>query len=369
MLLELKRREIDWAAETWFVCKMTAVLLAGAVATIWLFTFGANGLTSASNFGVAAGAIWCIALLVAAGAGLWTWILKFARHFGMLAIVAVVLMSLGGCTKVEPGYVGIKVNLYGKQRGVSDYPIVTGRVWYNPWTQEIYQFPTFLQNVVWTRAANEGGAGDESITFNSREGAIINADVGVSYQFEAAKVPEIFVEFRQPAQVITNVYIRNKVRDALNREASNMPVTDIYGIQKQALLNNVKRDLEQEIGPKGVHFDTISFTSGLRVPPQVEESINAAIEATQRAVQAQNKVAQSRAEAEQRVAEANGIAQSIMIKAKAQSDANNLLNASLSPMLIQYEALQKWNGIMPEVTGGAMPFINMDSLGSRSKSQ
>ncbi|HYL59586.1 MAG TPA: hypothetical protein VEU51_11995, partial [Candidatus Acidoferrales bacterium] len=117
------------------------------------------------------------------------------------------------------------------------------------------------------------------------------------------------------------------------------------------------------------HFDTISFTSGLRVPPQVEESINAAIEATQRAVQAQNKVAQSRAEAEQRVAEANGIAQSIMIKAKAQSDANNLLNASLSPMLIQYEALQKWNGIMPEVTGGAMPFINMDSLGSRSKSQ
>jgi regulator of protease activity HflC (stomatin/prohibitin superfamily) len=362
MLLELKRREIDWTAETWFVCKMTAVLLAAAVAAIWLFTFGANGLTSASNFGVAAGAIWCIALLIAAGAGLWTWILKFARHFGMLAIVALVLMSLGGCTKVEPGYVGIKVNLYGKQRGVSDYPIVTGRVWYNPWTQEIYQFPTFLQNVVWTRAANEGSPTDESITFNSREGAIINADVGLSYAFDGNKVPELFVEFRQPAEVITNIYIRNKVRDALNREASRMSVTDIYGIKKQDLLNSVKQDLEEELAHKGVHFDTVSFTSGLRVPPQVEESINSAIEATQRAVEAQNKVAQSTAEAQQHIAEANGIAQSVMIKAKAQADANQLLNSSLTPMLIQYEALQKWNGTLPEVTSGAVPFINVDAL-------
>jgi regulator of protease activity HflC (stomatin/prohibitin superfamily) len=139
-------------------------------------------------------------------------------------------------------------------------------------------------------------------------------------------------------------------------------VTDIYGIKKQDLLNTVKSDLEQELGAKGIHFDTVSFTSGLRVPPQVEESINAAIEATQRAVQAQNKVAQSKAEAEQRIAEANGIAQSVMIKAKAQSDANQLLNSSLSPMLIQYEALQKWNGTLPQVTTGAVPFINVDSM-------
>jgi regulator of protease activity HflC (stomatin/prohibitin superfamily) len=364
MLLELKRREIHWTAETIYVSKMIAVLMVLAVAASWLFTYGANALTSPSNIGVAFGALWCIALLVGFGAALWTWILRFARHFGMLALLAIVLISLAGCTKVEPGYVGVKINLYGKQRGVSDYPIVTGRVWYNPWTQEIYQFPTFLQNVVWTRSASEGRDVDESITFNSREGAIINADVGISYLFEAAKVPQIFVEFRQPAEVITNVYIRNKVRDALNREASDMPVTDIYGVRKQFLLNNVKKDLEEELGNKGIHFDTVSFTSGLRVPPQVEESINAAIEATQRAVQAQNKVAQSKAEAEQRVAEANGIAQAVMIKAKAQSDANNLLNASLTPMLIQYEALQKWNGIMPEVTGGAMPFISLDKLGA-----
>jgi len=39
--------------------------------------------------------------------------------------------------------------MYGKQRGVQDHTIVTMRVWYNPWTDEIYQSPTFLRNVMW----------------------------------------------------------------------------------------------------------------------------------------------------------------------------------------------------------------------------
>ena len=40
-------------------------------------------------------------------------------------------------------------------------------------------------------------------------------------------------------------------------------------------------------------------------------------------------------------------------------DANQLLNASLSPTLVQWQAIQKWNGTMPTVTGGAMPFVDV----------
>jgi regulator of protease activity HflC (stomatin/prohibitin superfamily) len=369
MLIEMKRIRIGGFDQVRYVAKMAAILMLTIVVAIWLFTFGADALTSRSNLGVAVGAIFTIALVVGFIAALWTWGLKFARHFGLFALLIALMLSTGGCTKVEPGYVGIRVKLYGRQRGVQDYPIVTGRVWYNPWTEEIYQFPTFLQNVVWTRSLTEGSPTDESITFNSKEGAIINADIGVSYMFDGNKVPELFVEFRQPAEVITNIYIRNKVRDALNREASLMSVTDIYGVKKQDLLNSVQKDLESELGAKGIHFDTVSFTSGLRVPPQVEESINSAIEATQRAVEAQNKVAQSKAEAEQRIAEADGIAQATMIKAKAQADANQLLNSSITPMLLQYDALQKWDGVLPQVTGtGGVPFISLPNRSTNSSS-
>jgi len=38
-----------------------------------------------------------------------------------------------GCYKVvAPGHVGIVVKQSGSDRGVQDFPIQTGRVWYNP---------------------------------------------------------------------------------------------------------------------------------------------------------------------------------------------------------------------------------------------
>ena len=50
---------------------------------------------------------------------------------------------------IQPGYVGIKLNTYGDQKGVSDYPVYTGRVFYNPITTTVYQYPTFTQNSIW----------------------------------------------------------------------------------------------------------------------------------------------------------------------------------------------------------------------------
>ena len=47
-------------------------------------------------------------------------------------------------------------------------------------------------------------------------------------------------------------------------------------------------------------------------------------------------------------------------QAKAQADANRILNESLTPMLIQYEGLQRWNGTLPLMTGGgAIPMVQL----------
>jgi len=277
----------------------------------------------------------------------------------MAPILAVVLAGASSCTKVVPGYVGIKVNNWGSQRGVQDYPLKTGMVFYNPLTEDMYDFPTFMVTRTWTQDVHEGNPIDESITFNSIEGTQVNADVAITYFFDAAKVPEIFVKFRAKPDVLTDGYIHNRVRDFLNREASDMKVVDIFGQGKQKILNNVKHDLEAELGPIGIHFDSVSFTSALRVDQSVHDSINRVIQAAQDALAAQNKVVQAKAEADQVIATAQGAAQATLINAKAQAGANQLLNASLTPTLVQWQAIQKWNGNMPNVTGGAMPFIDV----------
>ncbi len=271
---------------------------------------------------------------------------------------------IAGCTVIPPGYVGIKVNQSGGNRGVEQYPILTGRQFYNPINERIYEYPIFLQTVVWTKDLREGAAIDQSITFNSVEGAVVNVDVSLSYAFITERVPAIFVEFRRSPQEITDSYMRTKVRDAFSRVSSTMPVVDIYGAKKQELLANVKEDLIHELEPKGFRIDTISMVGNPRLDPNVITSINQAIQAQQDAQRAQNKVAQVEAEARQKVAEAEGEAKRITTIADAQAAANERLTKSLTAQLVQYEALQKWDGKMPQVTGsGGMPFIQLQGPG------
>lgn len=285
----------------------------------------------------------------------------------LVALIAVFFVLLvggsllfAGCTVIPPGYVGIKVNLSGGNRGVEHYPILTGRQFYNPVNEKIYEYPIFLQTIVWTKDHQEGAPIDQSITFNSVEGAVVNVDVSLSYAFITEKVPEIFVAFRRTPQEITDTYMRTKVRDSFSRIASQMPVVDIYGSKKQELLARVKEDLSLELEPKGFKIDTVSMVGNPRLDPNVITSINQAIQAQQDAQRAQNKVAQVEAEARQKIAEADGEAKKITTIADAQATANERLTKSLTPQLVQYEALQKWDGKLPQMTGGGgIPFIQV----------
>ena len=56
-------------------------------------------------------------------------------------------LSSCGYERIDAGYEGIKVNLYGDGKGVDDVSLVTGAVWYNPVTTAVYEYPTFVQTV------------------------------------------------------------------------------------------------------------------------------------------------------------------------------------------------------------------------------
>lgn len=292
------------------------------------------------------------------------------RFAGLMLMVFAVATAIG-CTKVEPGYAGIVVNQYGSQRGVSDFPISTGRVWYNPFTEDVYSFPTFRQNHTWSRSTHEGSKSDESITFNSIEGATLNVDIGISYRFVYEKVPHLFVEFKQDADHIRDVFMRNQVRDAFNEMAGRMPAMDIVGAKKGDLLSAVTEKLNKDLGRVGILVESVSWNGEARMDQRIHNSINAVIESMQKAIEAKNKIVQSEAEAKQTIATSEGQAKStvlkaqaeadaILIHAKAQAEANRLQAESLNANLLQWNALNKWNGVLPQFTGSnAIPFIQV----------
>jgi regulator of protease activity HflC (stomatin/prohibitin superfamily) len=280
-------------------------------------------------------------------------------------LVAAVLIGLSilftnMITRVEVGNVGLRVNLAGPSRGVEDVPIVTGWVWYNPFTEQIIEFPTRVLSVTWTRDRAESGNMDESITFASAEGLTINADIGFAFHIEASMAPRLYTRFRQAdIDLLAHGYIRNIVRDALNEVASTMPVQDIYGAKKGALLAEARKRIDEVFTKDGIGVDQLTFAASLRMPESVEQAINRTIEQNQAAISAQNRVAQVEAEARQKVAQATGEAEAVLTRAKAEAEANRLLTQSLTPQLMEYRRLEKWDGKLPQVTGNSIPMISM----------
>ena len=75
-----------------------------------------------------------------------------------------------------------------------------------------------------------------------------------------------------------------------------------------------------------------------------------------------NQLTVQEAEAEKKKIAAEAEAEATLTKALAQAEANEKLNNSLSKNLIDYEAIQKWNGEMPKVSGSNGTIIDGSSL-------
>ncbi|MEW6665396.1 MAG: prohibitin family protein [Thermodesulfobacteriota bacterium] len=101
------------------------------------------------------------------------------------------------------------------------------------------------------------------------------------------------------------------------------------------------------------------YLSNIRFSPEYEKAIEAK-QVAQQYVETQRQVlAQREIEAQQKVATAKGEAESIQVVAQGQAKANDLLSRSISPILVEYKGIEKWNGILPQVTGGTVPFIQL----------
>jgi regulator of protease activity HflC (stomatin/prohibitin superfamily) len=301
---------------------------------------------------------------------------NFIKRIAVAAVLLIVfaIVTSSCVTRVDAGHVGIKVKLAGSERGVDQSPTVQGWVFFNPLTEQIILFPTSVQNIVWTRDPHEGNQRDDSITFSSQEGVNINADIGLSFHIEPTLAPKLYARFRKSDLMdLANGYVRNTMRESFNVEASRMPVQEIYGSGKGKLVESVSKRMADQLGKDGFVIDQLTINGALRLPENVANAINRAMEATQQAIQAENRVRQVKAEAEQAItqaegqakaarARAQGEAESKLITAKAEARSNLILKYSMTPSVLQYRALERWNGRLPVMNGGgAMPMLTFDA--------
>lgn len=290
----------------------------------------------------------------------------------MKRIVSLLVLAtaLAACRqKVPSGYVGVKVYLLGGSKGVDHEVLGVGRYWIGV-NEQLFTFPTFQQNYVWTKSTDKGSPTDESITFQTKEGMTVNTDVGITYGLDPQKVAMIFQKYRRGINEITDTFLRNQVRDTINAVASTMSVEDVYGNGKVKMMEEVNRQVKAAVEEYGMVIEKIYLINEMRLPANVVEALNQKIGATQKAQQRENELREAEAEAKKVVAKAEGDANAAraaaegratatLTEANAQAKANQILNDSLTDRLIEYRKIDRWNGALPQFTGGsATPLIN-----------
>jgi len=263
----------------------------------------------------------------------------------MLGVAVVAGFAIIGLERIDAGHVGIKVNLIGTGKGVDNATEVTGWVFYNRFTTKIVEFPTFVQHKEYRKIEDS----DESFVINSKDGSEFHVSPLLNYSVKREKVPYIFTKYRVELGAIEAGFLKTAVYDAF-RVVANSYTADELISNRELFENKVRKNLEGHLLPEG--FILAQFTSNLVYPETFKKAIEAKNNAVQSALRAENEVKTAEAQAKIKVATAAGNAQAMLTSAKAEAEANRLKQQTITPMLLQLEWINKWNGKLPETMLG-----------------
>src|SRR5437870_8203915 len=280
----------------------------------------------------------------------------------VLGVILVLLAAIySSFIIIQPGNVGVVFNRWsGALKTVGQ-----GVAWRVPWVTQVQAYPVALRTYTMVQRGAEGSMrGDDSIDLPTKEGQHIRQDISVTYNTSQEKAADVFRSFRG-ADIgdIESTFIRRTIITVSQNAAGQVSLTDLISNQRGQLQTRIQDDLQHEMNKMGFVVDKVNLGAS-HVPDVIEKQLQQKMAAQPQAQQADYELQRQQTLAKAKVAEAEGEAQATLVKAKAQAEANNLLQQTLSPLLIQNKAIERWNGTLPQFTGGgAIPFLNLKDLG------
>lgn len=266
----------------------------------------------------------------------------------ILAIVIALVMSI---TVVPQGHAGV---VYKRSSGVQDTTLNQGWRVVSP-MDRVTAYPVSTETVTVA-----------PFNVQTKDGKPLVIEMQYDYSNQLEKLPYIYNKFKgQDADTIEAGWLQSRVKKASLNVFSKFSVLEVF--QKQGEINaEIQKSFTELVEEHGFSVDSLTLGA-----PQPDENtmaaIQAVVDASQKLEQLEIEKEQAKAEAEKRKETALGEAEAIRIKSEADAKANKLLQASLSEGLVEYKALEKWDGKLPSVTGGSTPMITLPNEEKEAK--
>lgn len=242
------------------------------------------------------------------------------RNILIMAVAALFYMSCS--ERIDAGSEGILVNMYGDDKGVDGVSLCTGRVWYNPFTEEVYEYPTYVQTIDY-----------KPFTINAKDGSEFTVDPTISLKLIDGKSPVVFKKYRKELKEVIEGTLYNHVKDAF-RIQLNCYTTDEIVSNRALVEKSIEQYLSRTLAKENFRLEQL--TSGLKYPDVIVQSVNAKNRAVQEAMKVENELKVAEAEAKKKI-----------VEAEAEYKANELRSKSLTPAVLQKMWVEKWDGRLP----------------------
>jgi prohibitin 1 len=182
----------------------------------------------------------------------------------------------------------------------------------------------------------------------SRDLQKITTELAVNWHIDPIKVNRVFQQVGDNEQIVTGI-ITPAVSEVLKASVSKQTAEEVITKRTQ-LKEEIDNNLKKRLSTYGIIVDDVSLVN-FAFSPEFGKAIESKQIAEQEAKQAEFIAQKATQEAQ---AEVN--------RAKGQAEAQRLQRETLTPVLLQKQAIEKWDGRFPTVMGGSgtLPLVNIN---------
>lgn len=268
-------------------------------------------------------------------------IMKLAFNFILGAIVLTFLLIFWPLTIVDTGHVGV-VSVFQK---VEPEPLSEGLHIINPFAR-VKEITTQVQKV------------DVDGNSASKDLQTVHTVITLSYHINPTTAPRFHQHIGKD---YANTIMRPLTAEVMKAATAHFTAEELIA-KRDDVRNLIKTTLAERLMQKtanGIILDDFSIVN-FKFSPAFDEAIEAKQVAEQNTLKAARDLQRIEIEAKQKIATAEAEAASL----KAQKQEVTVELIELRKIEATREAVKKWDGHLPQYTGGALPFLN---LGQASK--
>ncbi len=276
------------------------------------------------------------------------------------AVIAVLALGLlmASFVIVDSGHVGV-VRTLG---AVQPEPFAEGFHFKKPFMDKIEQIDIRLR-----KAENQATAASKDLQ-------VVSTKVAVQYSLNGAVAPMTYQKIGR-AEVVETTLINPAIMESVKAVTAQYTAEEL--VTRRAEVKNqiqlaIQDFIDTTLAQKGVigavslaNVAITDFDFSSEFNRAIEEKVRAEQEALKAINEKLRRVTQAEAAAAERTLAADAEAYQIEVASKARADAIRREAEALkdNPALIQLRIAEKWNGQLPQFTGGdVIPLLNLEAI-------